>query len=68
MNKKTNESHIKLTIIGQKRINGMLATALPASLNKTITSFIRFRKKITVNVKTTVIIVEAIANPRNIFD
>lgn len=59
--------HMKPTVIGSNRIKGILPTALPASLNKTITSLIRLRKKITVNVKITVSIVEAIANPRNKF-
>lgn len=59
---------ITLTKIGSNRINGILAAALPASLNKTMTSSMRLRKKITVNIKATVMIVETIANPRNNFD
>lgn len=44
----------------------MLADALPASLNKIITSLMRFRKKIIIAIKSIVSMVEIIDSPKNI--
>lgn len=57
---------VNFTKMGSINNRGMLVAALPASSNKTITSLIRFRMKITVKMEITVIMVEMIASAKNV--
>lgn len=54
-----------LTKMGSKSNKGIFVAALPASLNKVITNWMRFRKKITAPIKKTVKMVARIENIKN---